>query len=521
MLQNGRWRLLLVLALVAMAALHVRQQQSHLDVMLDTDEADYVRASRYGPLASYIGSRERSGAVFAVEVIDDYRRTGSSHAYAREWDADDASALRHYHPPFAFYPVAMLTRLHPDERTMRMVPLATGVLASVVSALLAYVLLAGSSVTVRLLFSAAAGVATAASPYHALTSTTIGPHAAFSLLSTLTLVALARAVQTSSARWWIAASASLGATLLTIPYWILLIVAGLWVWIWGLQEGRRSVRLLLLGCATALVVMTLAWPPGVLTLGMAKPVLLYLSIAMNPPDVGRAIGDWIPAFVRAHPLMTGLLLVGIAGLWLAPVRQRRAAVPALIFTIGFVLLNLRVSYMKPLYVGDVIPAAAALGCALAAMALTRLPSRITTSAAVVILVLVSGSAVRTAAVSRPSPDWRRALSELDERLAGQRLLVTPRQAGAMVKYYLPHTRVSLDSDDPGEVRQLREQLAEGNFDVVLAWNGVIDPRGASADVTRGRAASGHTMVDASTISWWLMTDRAASSGSTAVAQSKR
>jgi hypothetical protein len=494
----------LILVIVAAAALIVRWRQPHLDIMLETDEADYVRASSYGAWANYIGARERSGAAFAGEVFKEYRRTGSSHAYAREWEADDASALRHYHPPLAFYPVGVLAGSGiRDERTMRAAPLVTGVLACLASALLAYVLLAGTAPSLRLLFSATAGMVTAASAYHALGSTTITPHAAFSLLSTITLLALTRAVQTSAARWWIAASALLGVTLLTVPYWTLLIVAALWVWMWGLREGRRSIRLLVYACISVAIAITIGWPPAILGLGMVKPVLLYLSIALHPPDVGRATGDWIPAFFLVHPLLTVLLLVGIVSLWVATPEQRRSAVPTLLFALGFFLLNLRVSYMKPLYVSDVIPATAALAAALSGWAAMKLPSRVSAIPGVVALTAAAVSVILVPAPQAASSGWRQTLSTLDTRFAGQHVLVTPRPAGAMVKYYLTRANIVLDSDDPGEVGALRAKLAAGGIDAVLGWGGAVDRNGAAVDATRGKAPDGQATVESSTISWWL------------------
>jgi hypothetical protein len=493
---------LVVLAVVIGASALVRWRSPHLDVMLETDEADYVRAAAYGVAAAYLGTRERSGAAFAAEVFDGYRRTGAARPFKRDWDAGDAAGLRHYHPPLALYPVAAMAGAGVrDERTLRAASLGAGLLACLASALLGWVLLARAAPGLRLAVAAVAGLATGASSYHVLASTTVGPHAAFSFVATAALAALTVAMRSPRAAWWYLACGGVGLAALTVPYAILLVPAALWAWWAGPAADGRYGRLAI-GLLVVLVAATVAWPPFVLSGGFVKPVILYAHIAMSPPDVGRSTGDWVLDLARSHAVISALIAVGLAGFFAAGREQRRAAVPAVLFVAGFIALNLRVTYMKPLYVADVVPALAALAAASAGWAIAKLPLRLATLTATVTAAALAVSASLSTAAFREPADWRGALDALDARFAGERILVTPRPAGPMLTYYLDAVDVVLDSDHPDDVAGLAGELAAGDIDAVVRWGSLVDPRGAAAGVIAARPPDGNILVDATPVWWW-------------------
>jgi hypothetical protein len=98
--------------------------------------------------------------------------------------------------------------------------------------------------------------------------------------------------------------------------------------------------------------------------------------------------------------------------------------------------------------------------------------------------------------------WRAALAQLGDQLAGHRLLVTPRPAAAMVTYYLNRSDVTLDSDHPADVDELRAELKSGEIDVVLRWGNRVEPGGAAAGVIGTRPADGEASVGGTIVSWW-------------------
>ncbi|HEX6210505.1 MAG TPA: hypothetical protein VF136_06995 [Methylomirabilota bacterium] len=496
------WIALAVLVLLAVASA-MRWSTPGNDAILATDEADYVRAFSYGAAANYLGTRERSGFAFVADVWTEYRRTGWARPFQRDWDAGDAAGLRHYHPPFSMYPLGILAAAgERDERTLRLVPGVTGVLATLAAAWLAGVLLLGVRADVRWLGALAAGMLAATSEYLVLSSATLSFHAAFSLLSTLTLGALVAAVQTGRRTWWLGACALLGLTTLTVPYWALLLPGVLFVWWWGLPVEYSRLRAAATGLAAAALAMFVAWPPALLQLGLVKPVLMYAGIIVRPLGSRSEPGGWMLGLAEAHP---ALLLLGVAGLASLPSLRRpqvRALAPVVLFAAGFFVLNLRVSHMKALYASDVVAPLAALAAALAAFAILRLPCGFARPAALLLPIVAVLQAGPALAADRSDQGWRDAIASLNRELEGDRVLVTPRAAGAMVLYYVPAADVVLDSNHPDDVPALRDQLADGRIDVVLRWGSRVERRGAASPVVSSRDPDGRVVVAGTRVSWW-------------------
>jgi hypothetical protein len=116
---------------------------------------------------------------------------------------------------------------------------------------------------------------------------------------------------------------------------------------------------------------------------------------------------------------------------------------------------------------------------------------------VLMIVAIAGLPTRQA----PS-NWRDRLSELNERFAGQSILVTPRPAGAMVKYYLHDANVLLDSSHPDDRRAFSGRLASGQLQAVLRWGVTVEPGGFAGELIGSRAPTGATRVADSAVSWW-------------------
>jgi hypothetical protein len=495
--------LLLILILAGSLSAVARLGHPGMDRMLGTDEADYVRALSLGLASNYFGLSERSGYTFVRQVFDEYRATGWARPFQRDWEAGDAAGLRHYHPPLSLYPLGFVNGPQTaGERALRTVPVVTSVLAVLATVWLAFVLLHGVSRSVQLLLSATAGTLVALSPYHIGASMEIGAHAAFSLLSTLVLVALSLAVRQREPRWWIAGCAAMGLAMLTVPYWALLVPPVLLVW-WAVVRGEpRSRRTLGLGALAALVALLIGWPPFVVEAAFVKPALMYAGIILRPLSSSQTPGAWVIALSRSHVVLAVLTIGGLALAPMLPRDRWRALGPAALFVAGFFVLNLRVGHMKELYASDVIAASAALGVALFGLGLRKIHPRIAFVAAVLALTaaLVSGRGAFTS----PAGDsrWRAVLAGLDEEFAGERVLVTPRAAGAIVKYYAPRAEIVLDSDHPDDVKALRAAMGAHDIDVVFRWGSGWEPGGVAERVTARLDPAGSANVSGTVVSWW-------------------
>jgi hypothetical protein len=494
--------LLLVLIVVGALGAAVRLGDPGRDRMLGTDEADYVRAMSLGLIANYLGSSERSGYAFVSQVLTEYRETGWSRPFQRDWAEDDAAGLRHYHPPLALYPLGLVDDPRAtSERALRVVPAVTGVLAVLATAWLAFVLLETIRPVLRITLSATAAMLVALSPYHVGASVEIGAHAAFSFSSTLVLAALTMAVRHGDMRWWMASCAGIGLAVLTVPYWALLVPPAAWAW-WVAFRRPRGLRSLSLGMLAAVTTSFVAWPPFLAEAAFFKPALMYAGIILRPLSSTQTPGAWAIDLFRSHVVLASLTFVGVA----AAAGVRRAAwrplAPTVLFVVGFFLLNLRVGHMKELYASDVVAPLAALSCALAGFLLQRIHDRTATIAATCVLatVLVFGrSALTTTATD---PGWRNAIVALNHQFGGARVLVTPRAAGAIVKYYLPRTEIVLDSDQADDAQALRAAIASREVDFVIRWGSRAEPGGVGRGVTTGAAPDGTATVAGTVVSWW-------------------
>jgi hypothetical protein len=493
------------LAVIVIATLW-RLNAASVSQMLGTDEADYVRAARYGSLAHYMASQERSGTAMLLEVIAGVRSGASPRPFNRDWDADDAAGLRHYHPPLALYPVAALARRGvTSEAGLRLPGVVYGILAALASALLAWRLLAAVPQGVQAAMAAAAGLLTASSPYHVLASTEIGPHALFSLLSTLVLAALTEAAWTGSRRWWLLACAVAGLTLLTVPYWALLVPPVLWVWWRGRPLNPRPWRTLGWGAVVAGAAATVAWPPFLLEAAFVKPILMYVGIVLEPLG-SRPPGQWVLNFSSSHRLFAAMTLGGIAAFPVHDQRTRARAIPALLFVMSFVLVNLRVGHMKPLYVADVVPALAAVAAGgvgaliVYAARIRRFNAGMASTALAAAVVVAAAPPIMNA----PTRQWHERLDQLGRQFESDRVLVTPRAAGAILKYYLPHTTIVLDSNHPADVPDLERQIGGGDLRAVIRWGNLTEPGGPAAAVTKARPADGHLDTGSGVAWWWYL-----------------
>lgn len=484
-----------VYVVVALAAVAARIDHPSLSKPFGTDEADYVRALSFGFGANYLGTRERTGFAFLRDVVREYRATGWARPFARDWEQEDAAGLRHYHPPVGLYPVAALVgRGVRHERTLRLVPVTLGVLTCVFAAMLA-----GSMTEPRgqPLASLVAGLLTASSPYHVAVSTELSFHAAFALLLTLCLLCLVMTTRRRTLGWWYAASAMFGLSVLTVPYWLLIVPAYTWV-AWSTSRHAGVTRTSLSALAIIVGTWLVAWPPFVLAAGAVKPALMYGGILLKPLPGSSTSGGWLAQLAATHWLTTLCLAAGLAGLALKRLRARPMWVPTAIFLAGFVLINARVAHMKPLYAGDTIAPLTAM----AAASVVSVSPVLSVPAAVAATL----SSIQTIVATRQQPlptGWRTEMRALVRSLNGATVLVTPRPAGPMLTYYAAGARVVVDSSDVEDGRVLRQSAARGEMNAVLQWGPSAEPGGVARDLLRGEPDATFTIDQTVVRLTWL------------------
>jgi len=400
------------------------------------------------------------------------------------------------------YPVAAIlgTGVR-EEHVLRMAPWFTGALASLAAAALAFALARSATPPVRLMMSATAGLLAATSPYHVLASSEIGPHAAFALFSCLSLLGLTLTLQGAGRRWWAFSCAATGLAALTVPYWILLLPPLLWTW-WVQRWKKHKAATAASGAIAAGLAVALAWPPFVYDAAFVKPILMYGGILLNPLQSVQPPGAWLLDLLRTHPLACALGVVGLPVLVNPRGAVFKTLAPTLIFMVGFMVLNLRVGHMKPLYASDVVLPAVALACASAGLMLVQSLRRWAFLAAALVLILGVLSIEQPSPMTSDDADWRGVIASLEQQFSGKRILVTPRPAGGILKYYLRRTEVVLDSNREDDRVSVKGALSAGAIDAIVQWGASFEPAGVASEVTAHRQRDGSVSVQGTVVSWW-------------------
>jgi hypothetical protein len=466
-----------VLLLVIASALVIRLHHPQFASYLNTDEADYASALRYGALSNYLGWHERTGLAFIEAVFHEYRATGRARPFRDDWRTADAAGMRHYHPPFGLLPAAIFAGAGiREESVLRSVSVVLGLLACVMSGLLAVAILGGEYARWRWPALVLACALVAASPYQAQASAELSFHAAFGLISTAALVLLTLAKKQGARRYWLWGCALIGAAAVTIPYWVLLLpVAAFVLWRSDWNVPSQRIRLLLWGLLIAAGACTIAWPPGLLTLNLVKPAMLYAWILISPLEGATRATSWYVAFARDHQmLMCGIaaaLCFAVVG-WRTG-RHRLVVAPVLIFIGLFVLLNIRVWHMKPLYTASVVPSAAAL----AGAGLAALGARYQVRGAPVLVAIVAAIALinptANALAREVDTSWRAPLQQLRHELAGATVLVVPRTGAGTMRWYLDHSAVVPGPGEPNDELEIQRLLGAGKIDAILVGGNAV------------------------------------------------
>jgi hypothetical protein len=302
-------------------------------------------------------------------------------------------------------------------------------------------------------------------------ATNFSYHSAYNLISILTLLFLARAAETRSIRPWYVACALLGLAVLTIEYWLLLVPAFVLV-LYQCAEPRKNgwkgfLRPVLTGGGIFAACLTLAWPPFLWRLGIAKPFLLYAGLMIHPLEKSGFRHPWIYELAVNHIAMVGLFLLGSVLCWFRlPKEKFRALGPVFIYLGLFLLINFRVAHMKDLYAGHIIPFLAVI----AGLAVWLLLLRYRVWAAWAIGIAAFAFMVQTLRdTGGPALPWRSVMGNLKSATRGKVVLAF--SSSAVFNYYLEGAQVIPEPSDSAEFGQAAVRMKAGGVDFLLARAG--------------------------------------------------
>lgn len=446
----------------------IRLNHADRALFFDDDEADYATTVQDGFFSAYLGSNESNGYAFAKQVITEYLATGDTRAWRDAYLSQDAAALRHLHPPVGLYPASLLASFGiAREEILRLVPLFFSVLGCAVAGFLAWCLCPAASfgkVNAALWATAIA----AASPYAIVISSNFSFHAAYLVSAAATLAFLTLAAKWRSLTHFYIACALLAPCILTIEYWVLLGPAFVYVLIRAADMQSRGivacirpagVGLLILGLA-----LTLLWPPFLWHLGFLKPMIVYAGLLIRPLESSGFHRPWWLEMASTHWLLAGLSVLALIGMRKFLSKDERAGLwPSLLYAFFFVLANLRVAHMKPLYAGQIVPAMAAIAALPIAFFSSRLPRGIRLAFAAIGLAALAWNLHPL--LNKESVEWRKGMDVFAEATQGKQVLALDHSP--VFKYYLSKAEVIPTPSDSSELHRALESIRSGKMKWVV------------------------------------------------------
>jgi hypothetical protein len=459
-----------IVACLILAGAWLRYHHPHFNDFLDYDESDYATALKHGFASEYLGLKDGSGFSFGARILSEYRAGRNPHPFRDAYLAGDAAAYRHMHAPAGLYPAAVMAGAGVrDERLLRLVPVAIGLLACVAAALLAWELCVLFPIHSRIAAAALACGWTVFSAYQIYCSTSLSYHSAFALANLLFLLACALVMRTGNARMWHISCVLLGACILTVEYWVLLGPAWL-ACLWRVHKtgGGGVVPLLKrfgLGIGILALTVSVLWPPFLIRGGFIKTLVIFAALMAHPLPASGFSRPWPIELAVSHPVLILALAIGLVAAWKRLSRDFwLAASPMLLFMVFFCLANLRVAHMKMLYAAHIVPALAVLAGAASAAALGRLPAVAGAALAACALAFTLAIEVRTG-LKFPDRNWRSDIETLRGGARGKAILALANDP--VLSYYLDQSKVVPEPKYPEEKRAADSLIANRSLDWVV------------------------------------------------------
>jgi len=453
------------IVLVFVALLMILAWRVALDSPYAYDEADYMYATKLGPLANFTDTPTMPIVEFlrtGLERGKDSRQASQLSEMIR--GANDVVFYRHWHGPLYSYWLLLTSHFGLDEHRMRLFTLAFPICSLLVIYLGCIWIFGEAQGTLAAVFASALFVWSVPT----VRSTELAPHQAFVCCFLVCLILLSKTVATGSRLYfyWAVVAAALCCGLLEVGF-----VAVATVILCGYFERRSlrpdrafGIRSLLAFLATVLVI----WPGAIMKLSFVKGYLFMAFLAIfrkSPWGPEGFIGTWEKRF-SSSPVEW--LVIGVSLLiWKFSRRlegTRRTLYPFLVYAALMLVATLRVTTATPRYALLFEPALDVLaGCVLALyfVKFTR-PATAHAVAAVLGLILFTETWVNLK--RHPVVPDSRLPSLLayvrENHLENGRMLV-PQADVPTLHYYFPNSHLRGYADQLPELSTLRDGRADG------------------------------------------------------------
>lgn len=425
------------------------------------DEADYMYAAGRGFQANYLDRPSLSFAEYVRAGLSQGRDPGQKSALSKSVrSSGDVFFYRHAHGPMYFYWLMALSAWNTNESFIR----GFSPVFAVVTAMLIYFgclwllpppqgTLAGVIATVAYLSSPAV-----------FRSTEVAPHAMFVLWFIVSLLLVAKLLQTGQRKYWYAAVATTAVSFCTLEVTFVLIFT---VMVCGyLERSRLGMDLALMAKSIALFAgLTVLLHPATLTkLAFAKSYLYFAYLSLHRQAVWGQVTfleTWTTRFINSP--VEWMLIAAAVFLYIRfrNLPGRRQAVPFLLFGAVMLATMLRVFTTGARYMLPFVPALHVFAGLVVAGFLMRWKPRARFLATVAICC---GLALDVAwyATQHPfylDPHASVLLAEIRQRNLDSSRLLVPHDDLPTLHYYFPRAQLTSYADP--------NALPAGEFDAIV------------------------------------------------------
>jgi hypothetical protein len=317
--------------------------------------------------------------------------------------------------------------------------------------------------------------------------------------------------------------------ILTLEYWVLLVPGMLFTLALLAKREERPIRWAakeaLMGALLLAATAGILWPPFLFSLSYLNTVAIYLKFMVSPLPTEEFSRHWLRSLLAAHPFLLSAFAASGAGLFAlpalrsagkkSPLAEYAPWVPLILFALGFIVLNMRVAHMKPLYAAHLVPSLAVLAALLFGLAWGRLGAW--RWGALAVLAIGFSIQARDHFTRFQLKPWEGQVASIREETRGKQVLAVFNYP--FFEYYLDGARVTAGWTTEEELAAAKADLAQGRYDVVC---GLTDATRSSwpgfpseAELKAWGYAPGASQVGALTAHVWTKSDAAKGVGSAA------
>lgn len=316
------------------------------------DEADYMYMTSQGWLANYADSPSQSIADFIRTGLSQGKDSSQRQALSEQIRASgDVNFYRHWHGPLYFYWLSALSPWHGNEYAMRTASLAI----PAITVLLIYFgvlwILPGKAGQWAAILCATLYLWS----YSTLRALELAPHQLYASCYILTLILVAKAMQTGSRRIWYGSVVVCALAFCTLEISFTLIATVILCGYIARKRLQATGRFLLNSVLLFAGTVMILWPAAILKLTFLKSYafMAYLAVARNSPWGQITFAQTWSQRLHDSPMEWLIIVIGLA---LAVRHRQRLLFPLMIYSVLALLAVLRVNSDAPRYLLIFLPA---------------------------------------------------------------------------------------------------------------------------------------------------------------------